>query len=129
MGIADDCVRTLLAEAVAEGVKEVPGGVATLRRVPETLPANVLQMMGAVEAQKVFAHVPVATVEELPDYDAIVFGTPTRFGNMCGQMRKFLDATGGPEGLPTEPPPLQGGKESGSRPRMSWPRHAIRGGM
>ena len=83
-----------MAEAVAEGVREVPGAEATLRRVPETLPAEVLQKMGAVEAQKAFAHVPVCTVEELPSYDAILFGTPTRFGNMCGQMRQFLDATG-----------------------------------
>ena len=83
-----------MAEAVAEGVREVPGAEATLRRVPETLPVEVLRKMGAVEAQKAFAHVPVCSVEELPAYDAIFFGTPTRFGNMCGQMRQFLDATG-----------------------------------
>jgi NAD(P)H dehydrogenase (quinone) len=65
-----------------------------LRRVPETLPQNVLEKMGAVEAQKAFSHVPVCTVEELTDADAVIFGTPTRFGNMCGQMRQFLDATG-----------------------------------
>lgn len=84
-----------MAEAVAAGVKELPGAVATLRRVPETLPAEVLEKMGAVEAQKSMAHVPVCTVDELTGYDAIIFGTPTRFGNMCGQMRQFLDATGG----------------------------------
>jgi NAD(P)H dehydrogenase (quinone) len=50
--------------------------------------------MGASEAQKGFVHVPVCTVDELPSCDAIFFGTPTRFGNMCGQMRQFLDATG-----------------------------------
>lgn len=83
-----------MAEAVAEGVREVPGAEVTLRRVPETLPAAVLQKMGAIEAQKAFAHVPVCSVEELTAYDAIFFGTPTRFGNMCGQMRQFLDATG-----------------------------------
>ena len=83
-----------MAEAVAEGVREVPGGVATLRRVPETLPRDVLEKMGAIEAQKAFAHVPVCAIEELADYDAIIFGTPTRFGNMCGQMRQFLDAAG-----------------------------------
>ena len=83
-----------MAEAVAEGVREVPGGVATLRRVPETLPRDVLEKMGAIEAQKAFAHVPVGAIEELADYDAIIFGTPTRFGNMCGQMRQFLDAAG-----------------------------------
>lgn len=83
-----------MAEAVAEGVREVPGAEVALRRVPETLPAAVLQKMGAIEAQKAFAHVPVCSVEELTAYDAIFFGTPTRFGNMCGQMRQFLDATG-----------------------------------
>jgi NAD(P)H dehydrogenase (quinone) len=50
--------------------------------------------MGAVDAQKAFSHVPVCTVDELSGADAIIFGTPTRFGNMCGQMRQFLDATG-----------------------------------
>ncbi len=84
-----------MAEAVAEGVREVPGGTATLKRVPETLSPSVLEKMGAVEAQKAFAHVPVCSLDELPGYDAIIFGTPTRFGNMCGQMRQFLDATGG----------------------------------
>ncbi|RPJ36565.1 MAG: NAD(P)H:quinone oxidoreductase, partial [Deltaproteobacteria bacterium] len=83
-----------MAEAMAEGVRAVPGAEAILRRVPETLPADVLEKMGAVEAQKTFAHIPVCTVDELPGADAIIFGTPTRFGNMCGQMRQFLDATG-----------------------------------
>jgi len=83
-----------MAEAVAEGVREVAGAEAVLRRVPETLSDEVLGMMGAIEAQKAFAHIPVCTVEELAGYDAIIFGTPTRFGNMCGQMRQFLDATG-----------------------------------
>ena len=83
-----------MAEAVAEGVREVPGAEAVLRRVPETLPKEVIEAMGAVEAQKTFAHVPVITVDELPGADAVIFGTPTRFGNMCGQMRQFLDATG-----------------------------------
>ena len=83
-----------MAEAVAEGVREVAGAEAVLRRVPETLPPEVLEKMGAVEAQKALSHIPIATVDELPGYDAIIFGTPTRFGNMCGQMRQFLDATG-----------------------------------
>jgi NAD(P)H dehydrogenase (quinone) len=52
-------------------------------------------MMGALEAQKAMAHIPIATVDDLTAADAIIFGTPTRFGNMCGQMRQFLDATGG----------------------------------
>lgn len=84
-----------MAEAVAAGVREVPGCEVTIRRVPETLPDDVLAKMGALEAQKGMAHVPVATVEDLAEADAIIFGTPTRFGNMCGQMRQFLDATGG----------------------------------
>lgn len=83
-----------MAEAIAEGAKAVAGTEVEIRRVPETLPQEVLAKMGAVEAQKKFSHVPVCTVEELPDADAIIFGTPTRFGNMCGQMRQFLDATG-----------------------------------
>ena len=83
-----------MAEAVAEGVKQVNGAEVELRRVPETLPEGVLEQMGAVDAQKAFAHVPVCGVDELADADAIIFGTPTRFGNMCGQMRQFLDATG-----------------------------------
>ena len=83
-----------MAQAVAEGVREVAGAQVELRRVPETLPADVLQKMGAVDAQKAFANVPICKVEELASADAIIFGTPTRFGNMCGQMRQFLDATG-----------------------------------
>ncbi|BAH73702.1 NAD(P)H:quinone oxidoreductase [Solidesulfovibrio magneticus] len=83
-----------MAQAVAEGVHQVPGMTATLRRVPETLSEEVIGKMGATEAQKALSHVPACTLEELEDADAIVFGTPTRFGNMCGQMRQFLDATG-----------------------------------
>ena len=84
-----------MAEAVAEGVREVPGCEAVIKRVPETLPNEVLGKMGALDAQKGMAHIPVATVDDLVDADAIIFGTPTRFGNMCGQMRQYLDATGG----------------------------------
>jgi NAD(P)H dehydrogenase (quinone) len=83
-----------MAEAVAEGVREIEGAEAILRRVPETLPEEVLEKMGAVEAQKSMSNVPVCTIEELASADAVIFGTPTRFGNMCGQMRQFLDATG-----------------------------------
>ncbi len=83
-----------MAEAVAEGVREVAGCEAVIKRVPETLPDEVLGMMGALEAQKRMAHVPVATVDDLAEADAVIFGTPTRFGNMCGQMRQYLDATG-----------------------------------
>jgi NAD(P)H dehydrogenase (quinone) len=83
-----------MAEAMAEGVEEVKGAEVELRRVPETLPEEVLQKMGAIEPQKAFARIPVGKVDELPSADALIFGTPTRFGNMCGQMRQFLDATG-----------------------------------
>ena len=83
-----------MAEAIAGGVREVPGAEATLRRFPETLPPEVIEKMGAAAAQKAIAHVPVCQVDELPGYDAIFFGTPTRYGGMCGQMRQFLDATG-----------------------------------
>jgi NAD(P)H dehydrogenase (quinone) len=84
-----------LAQAVAEGVKEVEGAEAILRRVPETLSEEVLKKMGALEVQKSLASVPVCRVDDLASADAIIFGTPPRFGNMCGQMRQFLDATGG----------------------------------
>ncbi len=84
-----------LAQAVAKGVRAVKGAQATLRRIPETLPEEILNKMGALETQKSFAHIPVCTVDDLANADAIIFGTPTRFGNMCGQMRQFLDATGG----------------------------------
>jgi NAD(P)H dehydrogenase (quinone) len=84
-----------MAEAVAEGVREVAGCEVVIKRVPETLPSEVLGKMGALEAQKGMDHIPIATVDDLVDADAIIFGTPTRFGNMCGQMRQYLDATGG----------------------------------
>jgi NAD(P)H dehydrogenase (quinone) len=83
-----------MAEAVAEGVREIEGAEVILRRVPETLPEEVLEKMGAVDAQQSMSNVPVCKVEELASADAVIFGTPTRFGNMCGQMRQFLDATG-----------------------------------
>jgi len=84
-----------MAAAVEEGAKEVPGVEVVLKRVPETLSEEILGKMGAIEAQKSMAHIPVCTVEELATADAVIFGTPTRFGYMCGQMRQFLDATGG----------------------------------
>nr|WP_057929111.1 NAD(P)H:quinone oxidoreductase [Burkholderia ambifaria] len=80
-----------MAQHVAEGAKSVPGVEVTLKRVPETIPADQAQAIGV----KVDQAAPVATVDELASYDAIIFGTPTRFGNMAGQMRTFLDQTGG----------------------------------
>ncbi|SHE43033.1 NAD(P)H dehydrogenase (quinone) [Desulfacinum infernum DSM 9756] len=84
-----------MAEAAAEGARRVPDTEVLIRRVPETLPPEVIEKMGAVESLRRQEHVPVCTVEELAEADGIIFGTPTRFGNMCGQMRQFLDSTGG----------------------------------
>lgn len=83
-----------LAQAVEQGVRQVKDIHVELRRVPETLPDNVLEKMGAIDAQKQQTHIPICTVDELGEAGAIIFGTPTRFGNMCGQMRQFLDGTG-----------------------------------
>jgi len=84
-----------MAEAIAQGAREVPGAEVSLRRVPETLSEDLLKKIGAFDAQQAFDQVPVCAVEELATADAIIFGSPTRFGNMCGQMRQFLDSTGG----------------------------------
>lgn len=84
-----------MAEAMKEGAGQIRGAEVALRRVPETLSAEILGKMGALEAQKSFAQVPICKIEDLASADAIIFGAPTRFGNMCGQMRQFLDGTGG----------------------------------
>jgi NAD(P)H dehydrogenase (quinone) len=83
-----------MAEAVAEGAREVKGAQVEVKRVPELLSQEILQKMGALEAQKVFAHVPIATLDDLSSADAVIFGAPTRYGNMTGEMRMFLDSTG-----------------------------------
>src|SRR5690554_7193927 len=80
-----------LANAVAEGVKSVDGVEVTIKRVPELVPEEVAKGAGI----KLDQAAPIASPEELADYDAIIFGTPTRFGNMAAQMRNFLDQTGG----------------------------------
>lgn len=85
-----------LAQAVVAGARQVEGANVSLLRVEELVPANVLRASGAEEAQKSFINeVPIAQVAKLKEADAIIFGTPTRFGNMCAQMRNFLDQTGG----------------------------------
>ena len=84
-----------LAEAVAAGAREVTGAEVALYQVPELVPDDVLEKSGAKAARAAFAQVPVARPDQLADADAIIFGTPTRFGNMCAQMRNFLDQTGG----------------------------------
>jgi NAD(P)H dehydrogenase (quinone) len=83
-----------MAEAIVEGAKGVPGAEVSLYQVPELVPDDVLEKYGAKAARATFAHVPVAKVEQLPEAHAILFGTPTRFGNMAAQMRNFLDQTG-----------------------------------
>lgn len=80
-----------LANAVAEGARSVAGAEVTLKRVPETLPPELAKQFGV----KLDQPAPVATPQELAEYDAIIFGSPTRFGNMAAQMRNFLDQTGG----------------------------------
>jgi NAD(P)H dehydrogenase (quinone) len=84
-----------MAQAVAEGAKQVAGAEVSVYQVAELLPAEVLEKMGAKAAKAGFADVPLATVDQLSEADAIIFGTPTRFGNMAAQMRNFLDQTGG----------------------------------
>jgi NAD(P)H dehydrogenase (quinone) len=83
-----------MAQAVAEGSREVKGAEVSLYQVPETLPADVIAKMGAAESKKSFARVPVADMQQLAEADAVIFGTPTRFGMMTAQMRSFLDRTG-----------------------------------
>src|SRR4030042_944019 len=82
-----------LAEAVAEGVRQVPDTEVTVYQVPELVPEQALEKSGAKAAREAFAHIPVAKPDILAEADAIIFGTPTRFGNMCAQMRNFLDQT------------------------------------
>ena len=79
-----------MANAVADGARSVAGTEVTIKRVPELMPEDAARKAGA----KLDQAAPIATVDELPHYDAIIFGTPTRFGNMCAQMRNFLDRTG-----------------------------------
>jgi len=83
-----------MAKAVAEGVSSIADAEVELLQVAELIPDEVLEQYGAKAARAAFAHVPVATVDRLADADAIIFGTPTRFGNMAAQMRNFLDQTG-----------------------------------
>jgi NAD(P)H dehydrogenase (quinone) len=83
-----------MAEAVAEGARQVPGAQVELLQVAETLPEAILAKMGAVEAKKAFAHIPIADPNKLPQADAIIIGSPTRYGSATAQMQTFFDATG-----------------------------------
>lgn len=84
-----------LAEAVAAGAREVEGVEVEIFQVPELVPDAALEKSGAKAARQAFAHIPVARPEQMAEADALIFGTPTRFGNMAAQMRNFLDQTGG----------------------------------
>jgi NAD(P)H dehydrogenase (quinone) len=79
-----------MAGAIAEGAKSVAGAEVTVKRVPEIMSDEVAKRVGV----KMDQAAPIATPAELTEYDAIIFGTPTRFGNMAAQMRNFLDQTG-----------------------------------
>ncbi len=81
----------ILSKAVAEGAISVNGTEVTIKRVPELMSEEMARKAGA----KINQSADIAQVDELPNYDAIIFGTPTRFGNMSAQMRNFLDQTGG----------------------------------
>lgn len=83
-----------MAEAVAEGSNSVSGADGKIYQVPELMPEEVLKDSGAWEAKQAFDHIPEATPEVLEESDAVIFGTPTRFGMMASQMRNFLDQTG-----------------------------------
>jgi NAD(P)H dehydrogenase (quinone) len=83
-----------MAEAIAEGARSVEGAEVSLFQVPELMPEEALEKSGAKGARAAFAHVPVIQPDQLREADAIIFGTPTRFGNMAAQMRNFLDQTG-----------------------------------
>jgi NAD(P)H dehydrogenase (quinone) len=84
-----------LAEAIAEGVRGVEQTEVSLFQVSELMSDEMLEKSGAKEAKESFSHIPIISPEQLGDADAIIFGTPTRFGNMAAQMRNFLDQTGG----------------------------------
>jgi NAD(P)H dehydrogenase (quinone) len=83
-----------MAEAIADGAREVGGAEVSLSQVPELLPDAILEKMGAKQAKQAFAHVPTARVDQLPNADAIIFGAPTRYGNVVAQVQSFIDGTG-----------------------------------
>ena len=80
-----------MAQAMAEGARSVAGTDVTVKRVPELVPEEVARKAG----MRIDQDAPIASPNELGDYDAVIFGTPTRYGNMAAQMRNFLDQTGG----------------------------------
>jgi NAD(P)H dehydrogenase (quinone) len=83
-----------MAEAVAEGARQVPGAQVELLQVAETLPAEAIAKMGATDAKRALAHVPTADPKRLAEADAIILGSGTRYGGATAQMRAFIDQTG-----------------------------------
>jgi NAD(P)H dehydrogenase (quinone) len=83
-----------MAEAIAEGAQQVPDAQVELLQVQETLPQEILEKMNAVETKKSFAHIPIADPKRLAEADAIILGSPTRYGSATSQMQAFIDATG-----------------------------------
>jgi len=111
-----------MAREVAEGVNAVPGAKAIIKTVPELLPEGVLAAPSIQAAKKLQKDIPIAQLDDLKDADGIIFGSPTRFGNMCAQLRNFLDQTGGlwtegalvgkPAGVFTSTNTMHGGQET-----------------
>lgn len=83
-----------MAKAEAAGAQEIPDTEVKIMRIPETLSPELIRRLGAEAAQQRLQNIPIAGLDDLREPDAIIFGTPTRFGNMIGQMREFLDSTG-----------------------------------
>jgi NAD(P)H dehydrogenase (quinone) len=83
-----------MAEAVADGARQVPGAQVEIYQVAETLPQTVLEKMGAVQAKQAFAHIPIADANKLTEADAVIIGSPTRYGSATAQMQSFFDSTG-----------------------------------
>lgn len=84
-----------LARAAEEGIAEVKGVEPVLRKVKETLPDALVEKLGGMEPRKAWADVPEVSIKDLEECDAMLIGTPTRFGGVCAQVRQFLDSTGG----------------------------------
>lgn len=84
-----------LANAVAEGIRQIEGVEPMLRTVHETLPDSLVEKLGGLEARKLWQNIPEAETADLEECDAMLIGTPTRFGGVCAQVRQFLDSTGG----------------------------------
>ncbi len=111
-----------MAQAAAEGAREVPGAEVELFRVQETLTDEILSRMGALEAKQQFSGIRVATPEVLSEADGLIFGIPTRFGSASSQMQQFFDTTGGlwasgaligkPAGVMTSSAMQHGGQEA-----------------